>query len=161
MIEKRTSDTILQKDITVTLGGKSYHVPAPNLATIIELSEAVALFPADAVQSDNIVRIVLRDARKYRSLGRIMALMIVGAKKRGLLRRLAYIERCRHIRRVVMEQATPHELIEAAMKVLANQQLHDFFALTAFLSGVNITKETKAETTVSGQQSEASSSGTE
>ena len=152
-IEQQAAETILQRELTVTLGGKDYSVPQPTVATLIAVSEAIAeLHLTGTREGDNVVTLTLRQAKDAKPIGRIVALMMRGARNyRGLM---AKIEawRLARLARKVLAISTPKELQTAVALIISTMQVGDFFGLTAFLSEINLTKATKAETTASGRQ---------
>ena len=96
----------------------------------------------------------LRYAKDCGGVGRVAAVMLTGA----WLTQFGGIGRwlCRlRVRRMASRLLAVHSsatLNAAVTTLMREMQVADFFALTAFLAGVNITKPTKAETTASGQR---------
>ena len=81
-VEQQVSDTILQKPLTVTAGGKTYDVARPTPATLIEVSACIASLPkVENIDKDKIVPYTLSIAKEYYpTLLRIAAILIIGAK---------------------------------------------------------------------------------
>ena len=62
-IEKKTKEAVLQQGIKVKIGGKSYEVAPPTIATLILVSEAVARIPKISLDKERITQEVLSWAR--------------------------------------------------------------------------------------------------
>lgn len=154
MIEKSVSDVILQKPIEVTVGGVNYTIQPPTLATMILASEEIAELPEINMAEENIVYDALREAKNSRAIGRVLATFILGSK--DAKKKVISIDDCywwvipfKKIRRVtaleklskkILEDLTPKDGLLLISEVLKNTQITDFFALTTFLNGVNVTK---------------------
>ncbi len=159
------ADTILQEKVSVALGGASYEVAPPSIATLILCSEDIALLPfKEQWNRENIVLETLREAKYCRPLGRIIATLILGAQVvqtkpcRWLWWKNGERKRNRLARRI-LETSTPQEVNAALAKILQTLQVGDFFGLTISLIEINITKPTKemvkqkkTKATASGQQ---------
>ena len=74
MIEKRVSETILQKDKIIKVLGESYKVAPPSTATLILVSEELANAPDIPKTEDNtkVLQWVLANARHCRFLGDVV-----------------------------------------------------------------------------------------
>ena len=155
-IERQTENVILQQHSRIQIGHRTYRVAQPTAATLIMLSAEISQLPTDmAAKSEmDIITKTLRYAKDCGGVGRIVAIMLVGAwwGQFGWIGRT--ICRCRIERkgRTLLARHTSRTLNEAMTVLIRRMQVADFFALTAFLSGINITKATKAETTASGQR---------
>lgn len=79
-IEEKVAETILQKDIEVTVGGKKYKAAPASTATLILASEAVSRLPEINLDPEKVVEESLSVARECRPLGDIAAILILGAK---------------------------------------------------------------------------------
>ena len=181
-IEKRVVDTVLERATEVlTLDGVDYPLAPPTLATIIMTSELTATLPGFILdENGNILQEVLRNARHCRTLGKITAVLLLGAKrvlenrqvpvameqpqKRSCFRRiLRSIARKRENEKTIAEvdklaQICLNELSPAAMQTiltrrLIDMQIADFFGLTTSLSTANQISPTREvdEATASGE----------
>lgn len=163
-IESQTADAILQRVKAITIGGVEYIVAPPTLATLILASEEVSFLPEVKLNPATPVEDALREARNFRSLADILAILILGAKR--LTIEEEYTERVwgifrRKRKRVVdmksqIAEAMMHvelsELLVAVTTLLKMMQTEHFFAVATFLTSINLTKETKvAKTTASGR----------
>ncbi len=172
-IEQRVAETILQKPTEIKVGGKTYTAAPPSIATLILVSEAVSRLPHLKLDDQDIVRETLSVAKDCRILGDIAAILILGARqvneqvikvqteeKRvlwGLFRRKrktsVITDRKTELSKEILEELSPSQMHQLITQLLAGLDLGDFFALTTFLTEVNLMRQTKVETktTVFGQ----------
>ena len=166
-IEEIVADTILQKKMTVEIGGEIYEVAPPSTATLILVSKEIAKLPTIEVNNDtDILTETLRIAKDCSFLGDIVAILILGAnriteekrvvKKRcfGLINDVSDItvNRQKELADLLLRHKSPKELNELTAHLLSSMEIGDFFGLTTSLLKVNLTKPTKeVGTTVSGQ----------
>lgn len=161
-IEKQVAEAVLQQAEEIHIGNKTYYAAPPSIATLILVSEAVSRLPVD-LDPSNVIGETLSKAKDCRPLGEIVALFILGAKGAqetteiaekqrkkylwGLIKRDATIKRS--VRKIdvlaneVLEVLTPNELNLLTARLLQRMQIADFFGLTTFLTGVNLTRPTK------------------
>lgn len=160
-IEKKVAETILQQPAEIHIGKKTFYAAPPSVATLILVSEAVSRLPE--LSNDNIMGETLTKAKDCRPLGEIVATYILGAKavndtvevKRKMQRRYLFglIKRTTTVKQTVsrkdaladevLETLTPKELNLLTAQILQQMQIGDFFGLTTFLTGVNLTRPTK------------------
>lgn len=152
--EQKTAKTVLEEPVSIEIGGRTYRVPQPTTATLILVSANISRMPRIAMdEPSKVMTTTLHVAKDCAPLGDILAILIVGARGLRGSGVLGWWKR-RRIKRLaarLLEEATPKELATATYQLLSRTQIADFFGLTAFLSEVNLTKETKAGTTASGQ----------
>lgn len=173
--EQKVSDTILQKPIEVSVGGKKYTASPASTATLILVSEAISLLPHAKLDPERLVEDSLSIAKECRPLGDIAAILLLGAKnlketvkvrqkveKRrlfGLVKVTETIETERVIDRKaelaaeLLGDLSPRELNNLVVSLLQKMELGDFFGLTTFLTEINLLRPTKVEneTTASGR----------
>lgn len=172
-IETKVARTILQQPEEMTIGGKTYTIAPPSVATLILASEVVSHLPQVHLDEDKIVEETLWIAKDCRKLGDLMAILILGARhindtverrekrqKRLLWGLIRYtkeetiIETAKEaLSRELLEEVTPRDLQNSIGKILFKMQVGDFFGLTTFLTEINLMRPTKVETepTASGQ----------
>lgn len=174
-LEEKTANTILQKSREVRIGDKTYTAAQPSTATLILVSEAVSHLPKVKLNDKDIASECLSIAKDCRLLGDIAAILILGARhitetvrtphtdeKRlfwGLIRykqtviREQTIDRKGALAKEILEELSPLELHSLIGNLLSGMDLADFFALTTFLTEINLLRQTKVETgtTASGQ----------
>lgn len=172
-IEKRVADVVLERETeSITLDGTTYRIAPPTLATLIMTSELISTMPDINPDSENPLEEVLGNARHCRQLGKIAAVLILGAKrvsenrqvpvhqhKRGVLTRLF---RRRHNRtiaevdrfaEIILHEVRPSVLQQILMRRLVDMEIGDFFGLTTSLSAANHLKPTREveKATASGE----------
>lgn len=172
-IEQRVADTILQKATEIKVGDKTYTAAPPSIATLILVSEAVSQLPHIKLDDTDIVREVLSVAKDCRILGDIAAILILGARHInekvenvqidekhylcGLVRRKRKMsvitDRKTMLAHELLETLSPARMHQVITQLLSGLDLGDFFALTTFLTEINLMRQTKveSETTVFGQ----------
>lgn len=171
-IQSRVADEALERAEEIRIGGRTYRVAPPSTATLILVSEAVAELPLLDLKSDSLVTDVLREAKRCRPVGKAVATMILGARKAqegqkevtveerfgpfGIFKR-EVVKTMPAPLAVLSEEllyAPPAELQTAFAVLVQRMQLGDFFGLTTFLNGINITRptrEVRKGTTASGR----------
>lgn len=170
-LEQKAAEAILQKAATVTIGNFTYEAAPPSIATLILVSEAVSRLPQRKLDRSALVSECLDIAKDCKALGDIAAILVLGARaynekhfpeeaqqKRGFLqrRRKEDADVRTHgeiLAEEILNTLNPHELYDLIAMLLQRMDLGDFFALTTFLTEVNLLRQTKVETgtTASGQ----------
>lgn len=158
-IEERTAETILQQPETVTVGGKEYEVAPPSIATLVLASKYISRLPQVKLDQDNVLGEVLAVAKDCGVIGDILAVLILGAKEsekaadNSRIFRWNVETKRERLAKELLETMKPRDAYSLLAKLVGNLQIADFFGLTTFLIGVNMTKATKVETetTASGR----------
>lgn len=162
-LEEKAADTILQRAAKVKIGGKEYEAAPPSIATLILVSEAVSRLPQRKLDDKSVVSECLAVAKDCRPLGDIAAIMILGARhindktndphteQKGWFRRLFSrksnsVTKKEALAQEIIDTYTPSELHGLITMLLQRMDLADFFALTTFLTEVNLLRQTKVET---------------
>lgn len=175
-LEQKVADTLLQRATEVKIGDRTYTAAPPSTATLILVSEAVSRLPHRKLDETNIVEECLAVAKDCRPLGEIAAILLLGAryinemertrqrvKKSGLLG--WFKRKCKdsteetqitkdRLTDELLENYSPARLHSLIASLLQSMDLGDFFALTTFLTEINLTKPTREvvkKTTASGQ----------
>ena len=176
-IEKQVAEAILQQPLgVVTLRGKDYPVSHPSPATLIIVSELCAGLPnVDA--KGNMLTEVLRTARNSAVIGKIIATLILGAKRirenhtvettytassSGLWRRLfglpdkqttvtKKVAEIDYFANILLEDFTPSQLATLATDLFVYSEVTDFFRLTTSLCAANLIRSTTGVVTASGE----------
>ena len=177
-LEKLVTDTILQRESDViTIDGKEYPIASPTPATLILISEQVSQMPDINKEAEDIVKEVLGKAKDFSIIGRIAAILILGAKR---IREQRTIEKTYHesvekwswkkhrfvlttvqhtkevlevdyLAERILDEVTNETLYKLVEKRLKQMQIWDFFVLTTSLSEANLLKRTReVETTAFG-----------
>lgn len=175
-IESATADAILERVKAITIGGVEYLIAPPTLATLILVSEEVSYLPQHNFNEAHALTDAIREARYYRGLADIAAILILGAQRLEVeeeqevdevvtTKWLGIIPRKRVVRakrmvKVDMQKRIADamlnvelsELATAVSQMLGMLQTEHFFAIATFLTSINLTKPTKvAKTTASGR----------
>lgn len=171
-LEQMVVDTILQRKTTsLEIDGRTYEIPAPTPATIMLVSEETSKMPLINKETKSIFLETLRTARDCKAIGRIAAILVLGAKrirenhqvvisetKKWSWRRFRFTKHQETMNELdfvamrIMEDITPETLNETITKRLMEMQLGDFFGLTTSLSEINTLARTKeVEQTAHGQ----------
>lgn len=145
-IQKRVSDTILQKPTVIVLAGRRYRVAPPTIATLVLVSGTLGQMPDLSLDKGDIMGSVLRNAKDCGGVADICAILILGAKKAGRRRFGIGRTKAERLARRLAETAQPKEMGAAVSAILSGMQIGDFFVLTTFLQGLNTTKPTKVVT---------------
>ncbi len=162
-IESKVASAILERSIaTIEIEGAKYEIAPPSVATLILLSEIASRLPTvEPVSKDKIVYSVLRNAKNYRPLGDLLAVLILGAKgltetttrkvvKRrllGLIKTVAEetvtVDKKAELSKILLENVRPSILFNLIVKRLNEMEIGDFFGITTSLSEINLLKPTK------------------
>lgn len=162
-IENKVASAILERPgASICLNGKEYRIAPPSLATLILVSETISAMPVmEKVDNDKITPAVLHNAKDFRALGDIAAILILGAKglvekrrrsipRKGLSGLFAKQEETEEtvdlkaeVSKAVLEEMTPSSMLNLIYTQLKYLEIGDFFVLTTSLSEANILKPTK------------------
>ena len=161
--EEKVSQTILDEQLKVTIGGKDYYVASPTIGTLIKISSLISTLPKVSMSADNLVSEVLSNAKDCAVIGDILAVLILGAKDAektetvtiereersffGLMRTTkteeVKVSRRERLSREIVDNCSPRELHNTFVRLLSQMELSDFFGVTPFLIEANIMKQTK------------------
>lgn len=177
-LESKVADAILERVTDViTIDGREYPIGPPTAGTLILVSELVASLPEVSETPENYYREVLRVAKDMSIIGRIVATLILGAKrikeqrtvtvfvsqerKKWSWRKLGKVKvdtsvavmkpEIDYIAQRIIDEVTNETLLKIVAKRLGMLQIKDFFELTTFLSGANRLKATREVETASGE----------
>lgn len=169
-IEKKVTDAILQRaSESIEIEGVNYGIAPATPATLILISELVADLPDVNADTDNMLKEVLRTAKDLSVIGRIVAILILGAKRvkehrlvsvqrkvvsrRFSLRKFRFVKCVKNVNEEVEEVERLSELLidncensslrNILLKRLVDMQIADFFAITTSLSVANVIKPTR------------------
>lgn len=159
-IESRVASAILERTASaIEIDGETYNIAPPTLATLILVSEIVSTLPVVENTTDNNERTlsVLKNARNFKALGDIAAVLILGAKnltatekrkKKGIFKLLGKTEEVTINRREILakkilENVRPSVLFDCIIQRLKDNEVGTFFVVTTSLSEANLLKPTK------------------
>lgn len=168
-IESRVADEVLQRPMTVKIGGKDYDVAPPTLATLILVSAEIARMPSEKIDMKDMIYGTIARAEEYRPVADAIAVLILGAKGlKGTRKRLRSryfglvreeveepVDLKAELSELILNECSPHDLNMMLVDLLKRMQLGDFFGLTVSLTEINLLRRTKETvTTASGRQSQ-------
>ena len=176
-IQASVAETILEHNNQIVLGGKRYSVAPPTLGTLIRASAMIARMPKRlTVTKEREYQDIMAQAKDYAPLANLVAILILGEKKareiepssKGgwLSKRKEKAPQTREqaLAREILDNVPASEIRGAIAPLMARLELDDFFVVTTFLNGINVTQPTKEkvepEATVSGHRSGDSPSTT-
>jgi hypothetical protein len=154
-VEKKVSEAILQQQQQITVDGKTYTYGKPSVATIIMISELASELPIvdTAIKQSDIVGEVLRIAKDSKVIGRIVATIILGAKRikqmQGEIPKTHWWQKRKkneldELSEAVLLTMTPQEIAKLISEQLINLEIGSFFGVTASLANQNALKPTKS-----------------
>lgn len=157
-MEQKVAETILEDRKEVRIGGESYKVASPSIATLILFSKHTAKLPREALDKDSPIASLLQNADKLEAVGEAMASIILGAKEfnekgKGLF---PFWKKHKATKGILLakkiNKAPIQEVMTSFFELVAFMELSSFFQLTTSLIEMNLTKPTKeVVTTASGQ----------
>lgn len=162
-IESRVAAAILEKPMAeIEIEGEVYKIAPPSIGTLILVSEIVASLPiVKKVEPEKIVYSVLYNARFFRPLGDMAAVLILGAKglkerrKRKIEKRYLFglirikktiteeVSKREMLAKQILENVRPSVLFNLVIRRLEDMEISSFFGITTSLSEANLLKPTK------------------
>lgn len=157
-IESKVASAILERPMaTLELDGKVYNVAQPSIATLILVSEIVSTLPkVEPITSDKIVQFVIHNAKNYRALGDIVAVLILGANgltetttrktvksrffglKKVEIEETVTVDKKAELAKIVLDNIRPSVMLNIIIKRLTDMEVGDFFGITTSLSEINL-----------------------
>ena len=156
-LEGKVAETLLQDKIKVAVGQRTFKVHRPTLGTLTLVAEDIAKLPE--FSDEEKLAVVLSDCVHGKEVARILATLIIGAKKikhPGLLALWPFRETVSRLTDEILCDMTCSDIWTAVTSILSDSELDDFFALTTFLRTANLASarkvvESMTKTTASGQ----------
>ena len=170
VIEKKVADAVLERaSSSIEIDGVEYPIAPPTLATLILVSELIAELPEVRRDAENVLLETLHAARNCKVLGKIVATLIIGAKRIKENRTVVVNEQRRarkfswrkmrfetakttrdievseldHLSELILDNCSANVLTQVVSKRLIDMGVGDFFALTTSLSAANLLQSTK------------------
>ena len=160
-VQAKAAATILERKLAqVKIGDGTYAIAPPSIATLIMLSEIASGLPQGGeVKAENILQWVVSNAKDYKALGELAAVLVLGAKaimedeelgqqasKKGvsLFNRPSSRDMKRGtLRQEILREVSPAQLSEIIAKAFGSLELGDFFGITTSLGAVSILTPSK------------------
>ncbi len=153
-IESKVAETILQEPKTIKIGEKTFSVPSPTPATLIQVSKLISFLPSVKLNGANFIYETLAIADKSEVIGTIAATLILGVNKQtnALLKkesRLKWlrIKKRKNIYEVLGEEillsVSNEELESLIIDGLKRLEIQPFFQIITSLLEVNLLKATR------------------
>lgn len=145
--EKITSNAILQKPILIKIGNKSYLVPKPTPATLIEMSGYVSKVEIDKNVDINSIEFAIANAHEAIHIANALSVLMIGAKQvkkeKGLFGAYYCLKRKRLVDSILHDLSF-QEMFEKIMLILDEMGVGFFLRTITFLNEVNMIKRTKS-----------------
>lgn len=145
-IQEKVRDAILEEDVSrIEINGTTYNVAMPSAATLIEISALYSTLPRINTESGNIIREVMVNAEHARTIARIIAVSILGARREKKSRwgRDEYTEKLDSLTDEVLHNVSFSVQKELIQEVLIRQEITDFFAIIISLAETEVTAPTR------------------
>lgn len=151
-IEAKVAEAILQAQKEIKVGEDVYNVAPPSLGTLILISEHISKIPEDlsfvVEEPEDVINSTLKYAKDCRFLAEIGAILILGAKNINRKKRVSKWPFSRiferdYIADKIVNEMSPSELFNLIIGLINTLEIRDFFQLTTFLQGVNLSKPTR------------------
>ena len=173
-IEELIGETILQDSKPVEIAGVgTLQVAHPSVATLIEASKVISrlpIMPSIRGKEEQALVFTLAHARDCAILGDVAAVLLLG--KKGINRKVDNCSRAKSwknnrlfrlfrrkvllrdlLAQALLEDCTPQQLQGIIIECLGMQQVAFFLHIITSLNEANVLRQTRSETTASGQSS--------
>lgn len=164
-MEKQVAETLLDTPKIVQIGGESYAMTSPSIATLVLFSRFVSEFDTAPNEAENPVAWLLKQSHKLENIGWALAVIVLGAREfhapqKGKFSFFRDFFGKKHqtkgeILAQKINQADINEVLKIFFELLKQMRLNDFFQLTTSLTDLNLTQKTQRteveKTTVFGQ----------
>lgn len=139
-IQENAVDTLLQRPVEITIGGKKYAVAKPNLATIYSMRAILSRVKVEKTEGAFVD--TLRNIDNKDVVADLLSMLIIGERKRdnSLLGTYRYRKVCRmrkEVRDNILYHMEPRDIARHVYALIETEQLTDFFVFTASLAEVS------------------------
>lgn len=164
-IERKASDTLLEKRMEVMVGGHRYSVAPPSLATLMEVSGLIggAKDWDNVEDEDTVAGVALMRAMDAPMICEVVSTLILGANRvvgetswlEGMWLKIkswkrnneeigaSYEADKKLLVERLMYEVTPNDLLGLMTTLLEGMELGAFFGITTFLRELNVAKPTR------------------
>ncbi len=140
-------------------GKKEYKVAPPTTATLIEVSKYISQIPNINIdETGDVLPEVLATAFDCECFGDVAAILILGKKNLVTEKKHLFglIKTEKNNQKILaaelLEILSPKELSELIVELFKTLQVDFFFGISTFLKEINLLRQTKGKTIVSGQK---------
>jgi hypothetical protein len=146
--EQKVTQAALQEQSKIKMGGRTFKVQPPCIATLMKISSYVSQLPKMEISKDDYVGEALRVAKDCGLMSDIITTMILGARGQypilDVILSISHRVRYAFVRWFVENKVEPKELQEVFIEILVNRMQTAFFlSIGTSLSEINTTKPTK------------------
>ncbi len=146
-IEEQVASTVLQEKKRIKVGAYSFDVAPPTLATLILASKCISKIPIREFDK-NITEEVFANAEDCEAFSELASILIIGAKRPSFWERFPIISyfakrKQRKLAKRIQNQLSLKEVFLLIQAILKEMEFEYFFALTTFLSDINLLKKTR------------------
>jgi hypothetical protein len=145
--EKKVAQAALQEPSKIKMGGKTFKVQPPCIATLMKISSYVSQLPKMEISKDDYVGDTLRVAKDCGLMSDIITTMVLGARGKypimNAVLSLPHRIRYAFVRWFVENKVEPKDLQEAFVELLVNRMQTAFFlSVGTGLNEINTTRPT-------------------
>lgn len=151
-LEEKVSSLLSDTPESITIGGKTYTIAPPTLAKLARISSEVSKLNIRTIDPERLAQEAIREATHSRQIAECLAVMLEEPPRPKLFKFFPKVGKKR-LAEELFHTLTPSQANLLLSHVLQHLELGDFFALSTFLQGINVTHRTKVEnsTTALGQ----------
>ena len=147
-IESQAADVVFNRKMVVTVGERTFTLDRPTIATLIAASEVIAELPERQMDPERPLTESMAVAPDCEPVGRIAAILLLGARKgksSSVLKEALWRLKTRRYGRELLGSLTPDEMKDLIFGILNGAKVDSFFGLTTSLIEVNLLRRSKAE----------------
>ena len=147
-IESQAADVVFNRKMVITVGERTFTLPRPTIATLIAASEVIAELPEKQMNPERPLTESMAVATSCKPIGRIAAILLLGARKgksSSVLKEALWRLKTRRYGRELLRSLTPDEMKDLIFGILNGAKVDNFFGLTTSLIEVNLLRRSKTE----------------
>ena len=140
-IVARVVDSSLAVPLKLQIGEHEMVVPAPTMATLIAAGEYISELPAIKLSEDDILTESLCVAPLCKPIGKVAAILALGADTTKRLSRRLKRRKSKEIDQMadyLLRSLTPTQMLSLIRQILDVKTISDFFAITTSLTEANL-----------------------
>lgn len=151
-LEEKVSTLLNDTPESITIGGKTYTIAPPTLAKLARISSEVSKLNIHPIDPERLAQGAIKEAIQSRQIAECLAVMLEEPPRAKRFKFFPKVGK-KNLAEELFYTLTPSQANLLLSHVLQHLELGDFFALSTFLQGINVTHRTKVEnsTTALGQ----------